>query len=404
MAGKEFGSLTKEPPLATLDAVVKAAVPGMAYAQLLAFARRSRQAHSAAPGLVSKRFLLIDQDKRVAYDHFLSLTKIHPLDSPLVRKVMYFVWAYRDERIRRFICERVADRSGRWRSSQLLNKANAKFFERWLKPGAARKARSNFEYFLCETQIFDKEADQIHLELSDGWLEQAAIAAAQHERDPNIREELLASPIDFLKSRNWLGLLNADTGVRRPISPILISDSIPLEDETINATPAARPVSREWDRTSPRISQREGTTHSVDLVTRERANKSHHSLEKELASIARRHTFVPKYTQNIDVYFDTPHGTVLTEVKSCTDTNFHSQVRKGISQLFEYRFLYEDVLKPKITMLLLMETKPPRNKRWLVDYISTLGVILAWRDQKSKRIGTTSKIPATLSKILVPFS
>jgi hypothetical protein len=272
MAGKEFGSLTKEPPLATLDAVIEAATPGMAYKRLLSFAKKNRRAHSAAPGLVSKRFLLIDEDQRIAYDHFLSLTKIHRLDSPFIRKIMYFVWAYRDERIRRFICERIADRSGKWMGSRLRKKTNAKFFEKWLSPGAAKKARSNFEYFLTETKIYQKENDAVHLQLDDGWLEQAAIVAAQHEKNPNTREELLANPIEFLKTRQWLGLLNTDNTVSRAISPTIISDSSPLEDNTINTTPFIPPVSRKWDRPSPSTWQKESATVSIDLVTRERAN------------------------------------------------------------------------------------------------------------------------------------
>jgi hypothetical protein len=191
MVGKDQGLLTKEPPLATLDATIRAVTPGMSYADLLAYARLNT--HKDAPGLISKRYLTVERDGTIAYDHFLSLAATHGLESPLVRKVMYFLWAYRDERIRQFICEKIADKNGQWRTTALLNKANAAFFERWLQSSTARKARSNFEFYLIETRIFDPKSRTINLDLNDGWLQQAAIAAAQHEDDARLREELLGS-------------------------------------------------------------------------------------------------------------------------------------------------------------------------------------------------------------------
>src|SRR5580692_6588467 len=141
MRSKEYGTLTKEPPLATLDATIRAITPSMPYAGLLAHSKANT--HRDAPSLLKRRFLRVSRSGVISYDYFLSLLATHPLESPFVRKVMYFLWAYRDERIRSFICERIADQSGRWRVPQLLNKANSKVFERWLQPSTARKARSN---------------------------------------------------------------------------------------------------------------------------------------------------------------------------------------------------------------------------------------------------------------------
>jgi len=206
VAGDEFGSLTKEPPLATLDDTIRAITPGMSYSSLLSYA--SRHTHQDAPGLIVKRYLLLANDNTITYDHFLSLAAVYPLNSSFIRKIMYFLWAYRDERIRRFVCEVIAAPSGRWRVAELLRKSNANFFHQWLASSTATKARSNYEFFLAETKIVDLKARTVDLDLGDGWLEQAAIAAAQHERDPLVREELLANPSNFLERRGWLGLLN----------------------------------------------------------------------------------------------------------------------------------------------------------------------------------------------------
>lgn len=395
MASEDLGSLTKEPPLATLDETIRAITPSMGYSALLAYARE--HTHKDAPGLIRQRFLLVQKDGTITYDYFLSLVANNSLDSPFIRKIMYFLWAYRDHRLRDFICKKIVNRTGAWRVSELTNKRNATFFEQWLAKSTAKKARSNIEYFLVETKIFNPKTGKINLNLHDNWLQHAAVAASQHERDISAREELLANPIEFLRSRGWIGLLNASAELRATLPPILATDSSPVEDSQIQTEAPGKLSGSEWRERELATSGRGKTTAEIDLVARERANKSHYSLEKLLASAAKREGFKPKQSRNIDMYFDTPTGSVLVEIKSCTDGNFHSQLRKGVSQLFEYRFLFSRWMKPQITMLLVMETVPPARKSWLVDYLSSLGVILAWRGTEERSLVSTCELPASLS-------
>ena len=142
MAGRDFGSLTKEPPLSTLDTVIRAATPGMSYTDLLNYARVHPKAHKDAPGLVAKRFLSLRTNGTIRYDHFLSLISVYDLNSIFIRKIMYFLWAYRDERIRRFICEVIANPDGKWRVNNLLDKSQSRFFETWGTVSTAKKAPS----------------------------------------------------------------------------------------------------------------------------------------------------------------------------------------------------------------------------------------------------------------------
>ncbi len=400
MPASSFGSLTKEPPLSTLDATILAAEPGMNYADLLAFARTDGSTHKDAPGLISKRFLLIDSAGIIAYDYFLSLLNTHDIRSPFIRKVMYFVWAYRDERIRRFICERIADKAGKWRVSQLLNKSNSDFFEQWVQPNTAKKARSNFEFFLAETGVFDPRTKIVSLSLEDGWLQHAAVAAAQHEPNASARAQLLADPVAFLEFHGWLGLLNASSGEASGAATTIVAAD-PVEDNTITASPSLPGTDlRDWDRKSPSDSGRKKTTSTIDLVAKERANKSHFNLEKLLVETSKKLGLSPKYNQNIDLSFDTNDGTVLAEIKSCTDGNFHSQFRKGISQLFEYRYLYKDQVQREVGLLLLMETSPPASKKWLIDYATTLGVTVAWKDPDGGSLVTKKLNHVALGKIV----
>lgn len=398
MSKRDWGSLTKEPPLATLDDTISAVWPGMSYEQLLSYARTNTLA--AAPGLIRKRFLLVDSDETIIYDRLLQVINERGINSPFIRKIMYFVWAYRDDRIRRFICERVADRKGIWRVTQLRNKANADFFEEFLTEGSARKARSNFEYFLVEAGIFDPSTGHINLEFDDGWLAEAAVIAAQHENDPEISRQLVNDSREFLIRNEWTGLVNASPDRLRGISLLETDDPAPLEDDAITVAPVARSGGRSWDRTRPRRSGRTTATATVDLVLRERASAAHHMLEELTAEAARTLGYDPRYNEHIDMYFDTSHEPVLAEIKSSNHKNYHSQIRKGISQLFEYRFIYDGLFGQCPTLALIMECPPPRSKNWLPEYLESLGIILAWKDAVSSQLVSNRSIPPALEGIV----
>lgn len=397
MAGREFGSLTKEPPLARLDETIAAIRPGMSYGELLDYARTNT--HDAAPGLIRKRFILVNSDSSIAYDHFLSLVAAHGINSPLVRKTMFFVWAFRDERVRRFICEKVADSRGEWRTGRLANKANASFFEEWLQPGAARKARSNIEFFLAEAGIYDPNRSAIHLELDDGWLHEAAVVAAQHEDDPARRRRLVEDPGRFLVEEGWSGLINASADDLRVLGPNPV-DELPLEDSALEVDKRHPSPTREWNRKKPKPSDKKTANVLINMVARERANQSHHMLEQIVAAAIRGVGCRPEYNENIDMYFASAHGSVLFEIKSCDDGNVHSQIRKGISQLLEYRYVYRGLLGEKPVLALIVESVPPKEKRWLVDFLEALGIVIGWKEAKSDKIVSSCRLPPALSGVV----
>jgi len=103
MARSDFGSISKEFPFDDACKTLEAITPGMAYADLREFARR--HTHPDIPGLLKNRFLFITRDGHILYDHLLSLIHTEGTGNVRVRKAMYFVWAFRDERLRRFVAE-----------------------------------------------------------------------------------------------------------------------------------------------------------------------------------------------------------------------------------------------------------------------------------------------------------
>jgi hypothetical protein len=369
------------------DAVIKA--------ELRDYAQRETNINIAA--ILGQRFLLI-KNKLVTYDLFLSLAHSEGINRPRIRKIMYFLWCFRDPRVRRFICERIASSDGHWDINQLVNRANYDFFMQFCAKRTAIKSRSNIENFLFEIGIFDRRNQQIHLELDDGWLSDAMRVVAQHERAAAQRRAMVNDPIDFLIVSGWHGLANATKEELLDLTGSIITDTEPLEDEAI-ARPSAS-ESRTWNRPAPQHSSRLSTSTIINLVAHERASSAHHQLEQLTDAAARSQGYTPLYNDQIDMHFSTPYGHVLAEMKSCHRGNLHSQVRRGVSQLLEYQFIYRERLGKDVVPILIIETQPTREHRWLIEYTESIGILLAWKDEN--RLVTTVNIPTALSGVVLP--
>ena len=99
-------------------------------------------------------------------------------------------------------------------------------------------------------------------------------------------------------------------------------------------------------------------------VLREKANRSHARIVQLLASTARAGGLEPCDNLYVDLYL----GAVplIIEVKSCNAENMLSQVRRGISQLYEYR--YRSGI-PDALLCLALEQEPSGQEHWLVSYL-----------------------------------
>jgi len=71
-----------------------------------------------------------------------------------------------------------------------------------------------------------------------------------------------------------------------------------------------------------------------------------------------------------------PGGFYLFEMKSTTDKNVHGQIRRAISQLYEYRYLQD---LPEAKLVVVIENPPPQEKRWIIDYVvKDRNILIAW--------------------------
>jgi hypothetical protein len=102
------GSLSKEFPLSQIDQTIQAIQQGWDFDTLRHYAEQST--NGSIPTLLEHQFLLVDRERRIGYDRFLSLVSSEPLSSPRARKVMYFTWFFRDDRLRQIICEHIRPR------------------------------------------------------------------------------------------------------------------------------------------------------------------------------------------------------------------------------------------------------------------------------------------------------
>ncbi|MFC2100779.1 hypothetical protein ACFLRZ_03010 [Bacteroidota bacterium] len=104
-----------------------------------------------------------------------------------------------------------------------------------------------------------------------------------------------------------------------------------------------------------------------DQARMDRANNSHKNLVNLIAERIRVAGGIPKSNQFIDLA-TTLSNDYIFEMKSTTDKNAKAQIRKGLSQLYEYRYIQN---KPNATLVLVVERPLMGNISWLIDYLET---------------------------------
>ncbi len=114
----------------------------------------------------------------------------------------------------------------------------------------------------------------------------------------------------------------------------------------------------------------------VDDATKERAEKAHKMLVEMVAKKIRRAGAIPRNNPIVDLAATVKGDDFLFEMKSTTDGNVHSQVRRAISQLYEYRYMQQI---PLAKLVVVIENPPPDEKKWLVDYVvKDRELLIAW--------------------------
>lgn len=143
----------------------------------------------------------------------------------------------------------------------------------------------------------------------------------------------------------------------QPLLPVTgdLSEYLEIEQRTTNA--------------------KEEVTYFKDQAKVERANNSHITLVNLVAQRIREYGGIPKSNQLIDLAVRLDHDYIF-EMKSTNDYNVRAQVRKGMSQLYEYRYLQN---KPDAKLILVVEKPLDTNKSWMLDYMENdRNINLVW--------------------------
>jgi len=107
----------------------------------------------------------------------------------------------------------------------------------------------------------------------------------------------------------------------------------------------------------------------VTRIKRQRSNLEHKILTHKMDEYLRRIGAVPFENEHIDLYAKIPNdGTFLFEVKSVNSENLLSQTRKGLSQLYEYRYRYKAEVGEDVTLCLVYPNEP-NEIDWLQEYL-----------------------------------
>ncbi|KNB60913.1 hypothetical protein [Chryseobacterium sp. Hurlbut01] len=113
-----------------------------------------------------------------------------------------------------------------------------------------------------------------------------------------------------------------------------------------------------------------------NAVAVERADNAHRHLVNLTSERIRNAGALPKYNQLIDLATHIEGTDFIFEMKSTTDTNEKSQMRAGLSQLYEYRYLQN---KPTAKLILVIENPLSTKEKWRHGYLEEdRDIYLVW--------------------------
>jgi len=162
-------------------------------------------------------------------------------------------------------------------------------------------------------------------------------------------------------------------GIIRSMNGIYVFDSLPESVQVIHYNDATEPLMpsqfalTEYNTIAQRVNAFQRTiTYELDTVKKDRANDAHNRLTNLLAHRIRKKGGIPKSNVLVDLATQVSDAKYIFEIKSTTETNTRSQIRRGISQLYEYRYLQNI---PEATLVLVLENPLVDNLGWYQDYL-----------------------------------
>jgi hypothetical protein len=111
------------------------------------------------------------------------------------------------------------------------------------------------------------------------------------------------------------------------------------------------------------------TDPEITRIKRQRANLIHKVLLEKLYTYLEKCGAKPYENEHIDLFAKLPSNEkYVFEVKSLNSDNLLSQTRKGVSQLYEYRYRYQDIIGYDVKLCLVFPYEPT-SIPWLQEYL-----------------------------------
>jgi hypothetical protein len=316
-----------------------------------------------------------------------------------VKMVMYFLFMFRDSRYRDFICKDVAGKDGRWDIGAFKTARQDMFPQ-----AGGRKAFTNLRQLLVGANLLTSTFAVKPFPALDLWFVDAVEISATHITDPIAQQAFVSSPQAFLIKYKLQGLLNTTAQDLAKVDVQNISDEspdlLPVYPLPAKASTLINPNFKSWDRTAPlKKNQLSPAVIQSNPALLERASGQHFLLENMMKKACTDAGHDAKYNMHIDLFIETKTGSLLFEMKSCSLGNTRTQIRRAVSQVFEYPYIYRDELSKPIQRCIVVERKPRGPNEWLIKYVEFLEIGLVWRRDSSEEFGCTR----TTMKWLCPF-
>lgn len=118
----------------------------------------------------------------------------------------------------------------------------------------------------------------------------------------------------------------------------------------------------------------------VDVQKRERANQIHWQLLDSKSKFLDNRNLKPYANEHIDLYTEIKGDVILYEMKSVNPeaSNLLSQIRKAVSQLYEYRYIFKE---PKAKLCIVTNHGIAKKDDWLLSYLAKdRAIAYEWTD------------------------
>src|SRR3989344_3106708 len=175
----------------------------------------------------------------------------------------------------------------------------------------------------------------------------------------------------------------------KPALDVKIEEAGRQLDKITNAAEALRYVDtlKIFDSVKARVIREPTTQYMRDNEILDRANSTHQSILQQLINLFRKHGYDTRYSRTVDLFAHNEKRAFLFEVKSTENSNFRTQARKGIAQLFEYeyfdvqKFAEDNKLVFDQKHKLIVPSQTPQDTRY-IEFINSLkiGVAMVERD------------------------